>query len=383
MDQNPLGNTGFIAVMPKPGDFIAGAETGILETVVLPTNDWRPYLPTNATQLMKTSDGSVKVETNGCVAFGASQDAETQLNFLIRKGMLSQTAQDFLKENGYINPADGSFFASKRFTVKMSGTDPNNGNSLPNAWNSIRHDGLVPDTLWPMPTASFDALVAQNPQATLEDFQAIYYAPIPQNIIDIGTRFAAIFSTQYEWMVYPGSPASGNTVLDFLGVAPLEIATAVCAGWNTEDPIQSCGPGGQHATLLDFVEANGDYDILDHYVPYQKQFSPTYDITYAMRGVIREAAVTPPAAPFIYYYEVNLTYGAPAGAEVKALQQGLQTVKDKNGVPYMKVGVFGPFGPQTEAALGRFQVDNGIADAPQGHDFGPKTRPALTAALKN
>jgi hypothetical protein len=29
-------------------------------------------------------------------------------------------------------------------------------------------------------------------------------------------------------------------------------------------------------------------------------------------------------------------------------------------MPYMKIGVFGPFGPQTKAALGQFQIDNGI-----------------------
>ena len=234
-----------------------------------------------------------------------------------------------------------------------------------------------------MPTDDFEVLYGKNPNATVNDYWAIYYAQVPQSLIDLGKEFAARFPILYEWLVYPGAPATGPQLLADITVSPLEIATAVCNGWNTEDPIQACGPGAQHATLLGFVEnaGAGDKDILDHYTPWQKQFAPDYDITYGMRGVVGQATVTAPAA-FTYDYQVNLAYGAPTGPEVKALQQGRQTVKDASGQPYMKPGVFGPYGPQTKAAVARFQVDHGIPDVPQGEHFGPKTRAALTAALQ-
>lgn len=369
----PGQNTGVIAVNPKLGDFIRGAETGILDTPVLLHGDWRNYLPTNAGQLMKKSDGSKVGDTNACVSFGACQSVETMINFQLKNSMVSPENAAWLAENGYID-ANGSVYLSKRFTAKISGTNPNIGNSLPNVWSSLKNDGAVPESIWPMP--DFDSC------ATTQEGWNLYYQNPPQAVIDLGKQFTVRFPILYEWLVYPASPANEAQILTDLTVAPLEIATAVCTGWNTDDPIQACGPGAQHATMLAFVEGiGGYYDILDHYTPFQKQFASAYDITYGMRGVVGQG--NPPApASFTYDYQVNLVLGTPAGAEVKALQQGLQTVKDKTGMPYMKHGVFGPYGPQTEAAIGRFQVDHGIPDAPQGADFGPKTRVALTAALK-
>ncbi len=378
----PGQNTGFIAVDPKPGDFIRGMETGILDEAVLPMSDWRPYYPSNAGQLMKLIDGTRLGDTNACVSFAGCQAVETILNFQLKEGKVNPDNAAWLAEKGYLD-ASGSVYLSKRFTAKQSGTTPSQGNSLPNVWGSLKNDGAVPDKLWPMPTDDFEVLYGKNPNATVNDYWAIYYAQVPQSLIDLGKEFAARFPILYEWLVYPGAPATGPQLLADLTVSPLEIATAVCNGWNTEDPIQACGPGAQHATLLGFVEnaGAGDKDILDHYTPWQKQFAPDYDITYGMRGVVGQATVTAPAA-FTYDYQVNLAYGAPTGPEVKALQQGLQTVKDASGQPYMKPGVFGPYGPQTKAAVARFQVDHGIPDVPQGEHFGPKTRAALTAALQ-
>jgi hypothetical protein len=371
-------NTGFVVVEPKLGDFIRGGETGILDTAINPSGDWRPFYPTNQCQLMVLSNGTSVGDTNACVSFGAGQDVETNINFQLKNGtMISADNAAWLAENGYID-AKGSVFVSKRFIAKMSGTVPSQGNDLVTVWKSIQDYGCVPDSLWPMP--DFDTVKAANPNATEQDYWNLYYEAIPDNVIALGAQFAARFPVLYEWLIYPAAPASDKQILTDLTVAPIEIATAVCAGWNTADPIQACGAGSQHATLMGFVETNGEYDILDHYVPWQKQFAPNYDITYGMRGVVGQGNPLP--SGFVYVYTVNLDLGAPAGPEVKALQMGLQTVKDATGKPYMKPGVFGPFGPQTESALGRFQVDHDIPDAPQGHDFGPLTRTALTAALK-
>lgn len=370
----PGQNTGFIAVSPKLGDFVAGAETGVLSTPVLPSCDWRPYLPMNVTQLMKRSDGTSIGDTNACVSFAGKQSVETQLNFQIESGKVSAENVAWLRDNGYID-ASGSILLSARFTAKMSGTTPANGNSLPAVWGSLKNDGCVPEGLWPMP--NFDSASTQS------DGWNIYYRPVPQQLIDLGKQFAVRFPVLYEWLVYPGVPAAGNQLRQDLAVSPLEIGTAVCPGWNTDDPIHACGPGTQHATLLIEVEPSGLYDILDHYVPWIKQFAGDYTITYGMRGVVGQA-LPPLTVSFHYTFTKQLTFGGVSNdsTELHAMQQALQYLKDSTATPYMKAGVFGPFGPQTKAALGRWQTDNGISDPNgQGVDFGPRSRAVMNAAL--
>lgn len=383
-DQLTAPNTGFIAVDPKPTDFIAGAETGILETPVLPSCDWHPYLPTNVTQLMKTSDGFSKGDTNACVSFGAKQSVETQLNLQIKNGTMSADNLAWLKNNGYID-ANGSVLLSARFTAKKSGTIPAQGNSLPNVWASLKNDGAVPEALYPMPTKDFDAFLAQNGSLSMQQAWDIYYAEIPDSLILLGQQFKERFPILYEWLVYPAAPASGAALRQFLNVSPLEIATAVCGGWNTDDPIQACGAGTAHATMLVSVEQNGFYDILDHYVPFLKQFAAAYTITYGMRGVVGQTLAPAPVG-FQYTFTKQLTYKGTANdpAELHALQQALQYLKNKAGKPYMTPGLFGIFGDATRAALGAFQTDRGIKDpGGQGVDFGPQSRAAMNAALLN
>lgn len=376
-------NTGFVAVPPKIGiDFISGAETGVLSKIVNPSGDWRSFYPTNQTQLMKGSNGNSYGDTNACVSFAACQDVETMLNFQIKNGTMPADDLQWLKDNGYID-ASGSVVLSKRFTAKMSGTNPAVGNSLPNVWNSLRNAGAVPDKLWSMPTAQFDALIATG-NFTTQDFWNIYYGPVTTGLIALALQFKARFLIQYEWLVYPGVPASGKALATDLQVAPLEIATAVCSGWNTDDPIKACGAGSQHATLLGYVE-QAVYDILDHYVPFQKQFAGDYDITYAMRGVVTPISQVPTTpTTFHYTFTKQLTFGSLSNdsAEVTALQTALQTLKSpKTGQPYMKVGVFGPFGPQTAIALALFESDHAVVDPQPGYNFGPQNRAAMNKAL--
>lgn len=378
----PGQNTGFIAVEPVIGqDFIRGAETAVLDIPVLPSCDWRPFRPTNVTQLMKGSNGQSYGDTEACVSFAAGQSVETQLNFQIKNNLISADNLAWLKANGYID-ANGSVLVSKRFIAKVSGTDPHVGNSLPIVWGAIKNNGLVPESVWPMPTSEFDALVATGHFVSPDDFWAIYYKAIPQSVLDLGNQFKIRFPVLYEWLVYPAAPASGVQLFNDLSVSPLEIATAVCTGWNTDDPIKACGPGTAHATLLIFVEDNR-YDILDHYVPFQKQFAGDYTITYGMRGVVGQA-IAPPPATFHYTFTKQLAYGSATNdpTELKALQQALQFLKSKaTGQPYMKPGVFGPFGPQTATALALFESDHGIVDTPAGHNFGPQNRVAMNLTL--
>lgn len=369
--------TGLRVVAPAPTDFVAGAETAVPAAPRNDSADWTPEIPDPKGQLMKDPSGAVIGDTESCTDFSGTNAVSTQLDWLIAHGQIDPAGVNFLKGSGYIG-ADGKVSISPRFTAVMSGTTPQVGNTLPNVGNSLRHDGFVPESLWPMPQFT--------PGMSVEAAWAEYFAPIPDEVVAAGKRLTSWISTQYQWAAFPGggaqTPAQFSALLQ---LAPVQIATAVCPPWNTDQLIAACGAGTQHATTLINVQGhNGAYDILDHYQPWIKHFAPDYTITYGMQYFVSSVpqAGQPPAA-FQHTYTVNLALGAPAGNEVKLLQQGLQALKDKTGKPYMAPGVFGPFGPQTEAALGRFQVDHGIADAPQGHDFGPQSRAALTAALSN
>lgn len=372
--------TGFKPSSPVVTDFLALGETAIIDTVRNLSGDWRSALPTDQTQLMKVN-GISYGDTEACTDFSATNVCKIQLDWMIAHGQVPHDALNFLQSNGYID-ANGHVSFSPRFTAKMSGTTPQSGNTLQAVWASIRHDGLVPDSAWPAPTAEWAALVAEGKTATADPFWAKYYEPVPADVIAIGQKFLKWFQAQYEWIAYPANEATMAQLAQYLQVSPLQICTAVCSGWNTDNPIHACGAGNAHATTLVNVEPGVAYDIYDHYNPFSKRFSSDYNITYAMRGVLSYVSQTvPKITPFTYDYQTNLGVGAPAGPEVKALQQGLQTAKNSGGVAYMKGGLFGPYGPQTEIALAAFQADQGINNDPMGANFGPKSRTALTAVL--
>lgn len=374
--------TGFKIIEPAPMDSIFGAETSILNLSRNDNLDWRPDIPTFKCQLMKDSQGMSHGDSNSCVSFSATNDLSCQLDWLIAHGQIDPNGLNFLQSNGYTD-STGHINLSPRFTSKMSGTNPQTGNSLPAVWNSLSTQGAVPESVWPMPVMAFDALNTNN-ITDINQYWNAYFSTIDPQVILLGAKFASWFTTQFEWLAFEGNEKTIDQFQPLLNVAPIHIATAVCNGWNTDNPIQACGDGAQHATTMLNIEPATAYDILDHYNPYMKRFSPTYSISYAVRGVIASTPQNPALIPsFTYNYQTNLTFGAKASMEITALQQGLQTVLDKTGKPYMSPGVFGPFGPQTLRAVARFQVDNGIVDEPkQGYDFGPLTRTALTEALE-
>lgn len=274
-------NTGVIEVGPQGVDYIHGATSEIQEVVRLTSGDWSTYMsPGKPQKLMGVQAPQDGFNTNGvdfldCVSCAANDYIQAFMNWMIATGAMPAAHLAWLKSKGYLD-ANGLLDFSNRFTAKMSGTTVN-GNSLPTVGQSIRTVGLVPDSVWPTPVAAIQA----NPS----EYWNLYYATIPANVIALGKEFTTWFEEEYEWVFYPGSPASAATVKNALTLSPLQICTAVCAGWNTANPIQGCGAGSDHSTLL-LKETNGIGTIEDHYIPYTKNIASTYDITYAMRHVI-------------------------------------------------------------------------------------------------
>lgn len=359
-------NTGVIEAMPGKDDFLAAGETGVSLPDQLESGDWRRYAPAGERQ----KNMSPVFETNGCVSFSALDTLETGGNFCMELQLWTEFEEhiQWARDNGYFG-ADGKWNFSDRFTVTMSGTDPDRGNKLQAVWDSCRNHGLVPESKWPFPAVTGDK--AKD--------QAEYFKRPPQELIDLGLEFKKRFEIKYEWVAYPGAWLGFGGLKAQLKKSPLQIVTAVCPPWNTAEVIKACGPGGAHATMLGHIDAEPAslQHILDHYVPFWKRFASDYTITFAMRGVMVPRALLEQEPVLVHQFKVNLYAGAPSGEEVKMLQTALQSLADKAGQPYMKKGVFGPFGPQTQAALARFQADEGIPDGPPGANFGPKTRAAM------
>lgn len=363
-------NTGFIPVDPKSSDWKSGGETGILDVARLPSSDWRPYLSDGKWQkLMGVAyNGGNGFETDACVSFSGIDAVQAYMNWALLNGQYSADNVKFLHDNGYIG-ADGKVNLSPRFTAKMSGTTIN-GNTLPNVCNSLRHDGCVPDARWPMPAAQI--------QADVPNAWNIYYEMIPPDVVNLGVEFAARFSIQYEWIVYPGVQMDAQSFLNALKVSALQIATAVCAPWNTAAPIQGCGSGTAHATLLDFVDSVGEYDIRDHYEPFDKIFAANYTIPYGMRIVVGEQAIVPTTTPaFTHHFTTAMALG-DRNSEVVALQNALKA----DGCLSLNITSTGYYGSITQASVLAFQIKHQV-DTPaalnqlNGTRVGPKTLAAL------
>ena len=349
--------TGLQVVDPTNTDWKEGQETGIAGVTQNASADWRTHLPVPKTQLILVN-GSKYGDTESCTNFSATNDLATYLQFLIDTNQMPAPQLSFLQNNGYI--VAGKIDLSPRFSAITSGTTGQKGNNLPNVWQTLRTVGIVPDADCPTPISEWAAKIASG-SYTVQDLWAIWFDP---NAITPAAKakakeFLTFFGIQYQWVSYPGAEGTPTTLHQSLMTAPIQIVTAVCAGWNTDDPIQGCGAGSAHATELTCVTTDS-YDIFDHYVPYQKQFSLNYIITYGMQGIAvpltQSAPVTyPPPSPFHYTFTQQLDLNA-TGPEVVALQDALKT----NGDFPLSVKSTGFFGTVTETAVKAFQAKYGI-----------------------
>jgi peptidoglycan hydrolase-like protein with peptidoglycan-binding domain len=353
-------NTGFIEVAPRPQDWKSAEGTGVIGSPINATGDWRTYEPPGEWQ----RDMTTMFETDACVSFSANDTLETYGNYCIKHNLWPSDLVQWLQVKGYFNP-DGTLNFSDRFTAKMSGTTMN-GNTLPAVWESIRVNGLVPETAWP---SDFSHLPTQGETQANWDK---YYAPIPADVIALGKEFLSRFDTgnpnravQWEWIAYPGIAMTPDSFAQQLKTSPLQIATAVCSGWNTSTVINSCGAGAGHATMLSSVEPNVSYHILDHYRQFDKQFSLSYVLTYAVRGIlIPVAPVIPTPSPIQFKFLKDMWFGQQ-NDDIIQLQIRLGVVPTS-----------GYFGPLTKAAVLRYQAAHGI---PTTGYCGPLTRASLNS----
>lgn len=164
-------DTGFRPYEPTGEDFQLGA-VGDKKVLMPDGHGWGKYLVEGERQNRGT-------ETFSCVSQSANNCLEIQLKRIIELGEDKPLIAK-LTEMGYIRNGEVNF--SDRFTAKMSGTT-RNGNNQKVVADSIRHNGLVPEWVWPH----------------VEGWDN-FYAPISAEVIAMGKKFADFFDTTYEFV---------------------------------------------------------------------------------------------------------------------------------------------------------------------------------------
>lgn len=356
----------------NPDDFYAQGITGIVYKEEEKEGNWLQYFSLG---IDGEQQHGVYFDSAACVTFSAIRSYCLQVNRLISKGLLPVRTMEFLHRKGYIDE-NGRFNISERFTAKMSGTT-RMGNHLTNVWDSIRKHGVLPQKKWDFPYEQ------RTPVFNFDDF----YAEIPQDLKDEAKEILEYLDVMYEW-VLPGIKISLESRLSLiqyhLKQAPLQIAAAVCSGWNDggKTPVPNCQrEQTEHATLIAAVEDDGVFHDLDSYKPFSKMLAHDYPFFWVMKGVVSPKQELPPP-PLVDLFDTKKSIKFGQRSElVRKLQFALVTLG------YLKRNLItGFYYTHTRSAVLKFQLEHNV-DTPKnlyalkGEIVGPKTLAKLNQLL--
>lgn len=302
-------NYGILVAPPRPTDYILGGINDI--SVIRSVENWNQYLPDVESQSNLVTDFLV------CVSMSLIHEIEVNLNYLLANNQLSDEAKNFFEDHGYIS--NGVFKLSVRFNAKLNGTDKTMGQYFNVAADHLRSiDGFIPNGLWP---------ITEN--MTWDEF----YTPVPKELIGLGKKALWFILAQYQWIP--------SVTSESLKLSPIQVATAVCAGWDSGKTVNKCSSQPiQHATMIYGIDSLGNYQDFDHYPPFKQLLAPDYELPLNMQHV---ASMKP----------IVLRIGMH-GDNVKALQDNLMRL---GYAPFISDGVFGP---NTLAAVTKFQARNNL-----------------------
>lgn len=309
--------TGLINEFPKKTDYFLGAETPIVFEERIASGDWTKYLPTGEKQRFI-------FDTSSCVTFSALNVIEAQLKWMLKNNKLPLTTIQFLEQAGYLKGEEFNF--SDRFTAIMSGTT-DKGNSLVKVWDSIRKDGLLPESDLPFGGTTF-----------AEYHNAKEITPAMKTK---AKKILEYFSFMYDWVAYDGEFGFTKAEIDaskkILKHVPLHMGVPVPA---------------THAVTMYYMN-DEKYGRFDHYEPFMRDEKIKYKpVQFALRGVVGIKAKEPekPMEKPTFKFTTLPKKGETSSA-VKSLQQYLIYFG------YMKKGLdTGYFGDITQDALNTFVV---------------------------
>ncbi len=273
-------------------DPVFGSATSIPFQPRNTTRDWGKFLPRYELQA-----GS-KFDTLACVSFAKTQDIEGQCEWLKYSGNISAQSWQDLAALGFISD-DGKFEASSRFLAIVSKTT--NGNTFNNVANAVQQYGILSEK--DMPSEPGDM--------TRDEY---YKWPTSDQLAKAKKSLDIL---KFDWQY-----VNTKDIEKALQMAPVQIATAVCPGWGSDDPIKTCSLPVQHSTLVyDIDDLTRYYQILDHYVPFLKDLAPNYYIYSAMQTVVSPVTPATPS-PVHYLFTRDMVYGERS-QDVFHLQQRL------------------------------------------------------------
>lgn len=301
-------NHGVLIGEPRSKDYLLGSSSQIQIARVV--KDWSIYLPALESQRNNVTDFL------DCVTFSAGHCIEMQLNYLMATNQLSDEALNFFHNNNYI--VDGVFHISKRFNAKMNGTDISKGQYLNIAGDHFRSDGFIPDSMW-----------SETAEMTWEQ----YYAPVPQNLVDLGKKALWFISIQYQ-------AVPSEDVTTSLPATPIQCATEICPGWDSGQMVQKCsGRPIQHATVIYAQDGSMNWKDLDQYPPFIQELAAGYELPLNQQYVVT-------AKPLALRVGMH-------GTDVVALQQDLNDLG-------FHIDDDGLYGNVTQTAIKNIQNKTGL-----------------------
>ncbi len=327
----------------SPDDWQFGAASQP-SLVTIPESERDSYLPKGELQF------DSKADFTDCASRSPVNHLEALFTYHYRHGMKPENKK-WLEEKGYIQ--DNKVTFSDRYIAKLSGTT-RTGNSLKSPADAIYRYGLVPKKLLP-----------KEEWMGWDD----YYAPIPQNLLDLGQEFRKRFTLNYEQV--PRSRFDEVLKSDMLGVA----------GYAWPPPVKEVYPKTEgmqfnHAFL---IFKHPQWQIFDNYYDdgaigdFTKTLAPDYIFfDYGYRMYL--SAENVPTTSTTHVFSKNLAYGM-TDPEVAELQKALVSLDYK-----IAHAITDQYLSETQNAVFRFQRDMGIG-GDDGSHFGPKTRLALNKAL--
>ncbi len=343
----------------RPEDFFLGKNSPIPFEARNTTGEWGQFRSVPEDQF------NLKGDWWNCTNQSGENQFEAQANWALKNNLWPAEALKFFSE-GYI--VDGKFKISTRFNSKMSGTKPGVGNYLYLAQESIRNDGVVPESVWPT-----------EPNMTVEE----YYAEPFDHVKDLAKRSKQYFDWLYEFL----TDVSDKNLTKQLQHCPIQLGVGTCPGWGENAPVPVCQMWANHAILLEAKQFSPRYSIiLDHYQPYIKKLAPGYIIASAVKGILYPKGGDQPKTDIVSPLIKDIVYGN-SGEEVSHLKRALAKIGWLPDYRY-NPGTLDIYDAELAQAVFKFQLANvsrvflEMILSLKGKRVGPRTRAAINEAIK-
>jgi len=204
------------------------------------------YLPTTESQRFNSFDPW------WCVPASLCNVLETEFNWMIGEGALTQDNLQWLIDNEYLDENDKVNF-DDWFLARTSGTTPGQGNSFSVVSKAARKFGLTPQRKSPF---------AMN---DLNNNLADYNQRVPKELYNLGKEFIKRFKLNYE-VVHPDN---FKKALDY------NVLQVAVHAWRRVGNYYVSG-NINHATML----IRHPWEVFDTYKPFIKQLEENYEFYY-------------------------------------------------------------------------------------------------------